>query len=91
MALHLGKVLAYAQDSTRAETKRLRFYVGASLATHSSVVALQIQLLAKLGYAHPRELLMDVLRYGVDAEVIAPPELREQMRGMLAGALGKYG
>jgi predicted DNA-binding transcriptional regulator YafY len=29
-------------------------------------------------YAHPRELLMDVLRYGADAEVVSPPELREQ-------------
>ena len=42
-------------------------------------------------YAHPRELLMDVQRYGADAEVIAPPELREQMQGMLTGALGRYG
>jgi hypothetical protein len=31
-------------------------------------------------YAYPRELLMDVQRYGADAEVIAPPELREQIR-----------
>ncbi len=41
-------------------------------------------------YAHPRELLMDVLRYGADAEVIGPPELREQVRGMLVGALLRY-
>ncbi len=43
-----------------------------------------------LPYANPRELLMDVQRYGADAEIIAPAELREQMRGMLAAALGRY-
>ena len=42
-------------------------------------------------YTNPRELLMDVQRHGADAEVIAPPALREQMREMLAGALGRYG
>ncbi len=42
-------------------------------------------------YANPRELLMDVQRYGADAEILAPVELREQMRGMLAAALGRYG
>ena len=42
-------------------------------------------------YTNPRELLMDVQRHGADAEVIAPPTLREQMREMLAGALGRYG
>ena len=36
------------------------------------------------------ELLMDIQRYGADAEIIAPTELREQMRGMLAAALGRY-
>ena len=42
-------------------------------------------------YTNPRELLMDVQRHGADAEVIAPPALREQMRELLAGALGRYG
>ena len=42
-------------------------------------------------YANPRELLMDVQRYGADAEVISPPELREQMREMLGKAFGRYG
>jgi predicted DNA-binding transcriptional regulator YafY len=41
-------------------------------------------------YANPRELLMDVQRHGADAEVIGPPELREQMRAMHAAALGRY-
>ena len=40
---------------------------------------------------NPRELLMDIQRYGADAEIIAPAELREQMRAMLAAALGRYG
>ena len=41
-------------------------------------------------YAQPRELLMDIQRYGADAEILAPPELRQQMREMLAVALGNY-
>ena len=49
LALHLRKALAYAQQSTRAERKRLRFYAGESLAALFSAVALQIQILAKLG------------------------------------------
>lgn len=40
--------------------------------------------------ANPRELLMDVQRYGADAEIIAPAELREQMQAMLAAALARY-
>ena len=50
-------------------------------------------LLARLSHAsraNPRELLMDVQRYGADAEIIAPAELRERMRAMLAAALGRY-
>lgn len=43
-----------------------------------------------LPYANPRELLMDVQRYGADAEVIRPLELRVQMREMLVAALGQY-
>ena len=34
---------------------------------------------------------MDIRRYGADAEIISPAELREQMRGMLAAAFGRYG
>ena len=43
-----------------------------------------------LPYASSRELLMDVQRYGADAEIVAPPELREEMRAMLAAAMGRY-
>jgi|CXWL01.1.fsa_nt_gi predicted DNA-binding transcriptional regulator YafY len=42
-------------------------------------------------YANPRELLMDVTRYGKDAQVISPPELREQARLMHVEATAAYG
>ncbi len=41
-------------------------------------------------YASSRELLMDVQRYGADAEIVAPPELREEMMVMLAAAMERY-
>lgn len=45
----------------------------------------------KLPYGNGRELLMDILHYGADAEIIAPPALREQARSLLSLALGNYG
>ena len=44
----------------------------------------------KVPYSAPRELLMDVLHYGSDAEIIEPPALREQARTLLALALTNY-
>ncbi len=44
----------------------------------------------RLPYSNARELLMDVLRYGPDAEVIAPPPLREEMKILLALAAANY-
>lgn len=44
----------------------------------------------KLPYSHARELLMDVMRYGADVEVVEPPALREQARTLLQLALGAY-
>ncbi len=44
----------------------------------------------KVPYSQSRELLMDVLRYGADAEVVAPPALREQARTLLQLALSAY-
>jgi predicted DNA-binding transcriptional regulator YafY len=44
----------------------------------------------KLPYSAARELLMDVLHYGADAEITAPPVLREQARTLLALALANY-
>ncbi|PIV32382.1 MAG: transcriptional regulator [Lysobacterales bacterium CG02_land_8_20_14_3_00_62_12] len=44
----------------------------------------------RLPYASARELLMDVLRYGPDAEIIAPVALREEARIQLRLALNGY-
>lgn len=44
----------------------------------------------KVPYSNSRELLMDVLRYGPDAEVVAPVSLREELRIMLQLAIGAY-
>lgn len=42
-------------------------------------------------YADPRELLLDILKYGPDVEVVAPDELRRAVIGRLRAALGQYG
>ena len=44
----------------------------------------------KLPYSVPRELLMDILHYGADAEIIEPAVLREQARSLLSLALSQY-
>lgn len=44
----------------------------------------------KVPYSSPRELLMDVLHYGADAEIIEPASLREQARSLLELALSNY-
>ena len=44
----------------------------------------------KVPYSVPRELLMDVLHYGADAEIVEPASLREQARAHLQLALGNY-
>ncbi len=44
----------------------------------------------KLPYSNSRELLMDVLKYGPEAEVVSPVSLREEMRIMLQLAIGAY-
>ena len=41
-------------------------------------------------YSDPRELVMDVLRHGAEAEVLAPDSLRQTMREALEGALKRY-
>ncbi len=41
-------------------------------------------------YSDPRELLMDILKYGPDVEVLAPPELRELVAQRLAEAAARY-
>ena len=44
----------------------------------------------KVPYSNSRELLMDVLKYGPDAEVVSPVSLREEMRILLQLAIGSY-
>jgi predicted DNA-binding transcriptional regulator YafY len=44
----------------------------------------------RIPYSNARELLMDVLRYGPDAEIIAPVALREEARIQLRLALNGY-
>ncbi|HEY9511890.1 MAG TPA: YafY family protein [Rhodanobacter sp.] len=44
----------------------------------------------KVPYAKSRELLMDVLKYGPDAEIVAPLPLREEMKNLLQLALSDY-
>ena len=44
----------------------------------------------ELPFSDPRELVMDVLRHGSEAEVLAPDSLRQTMREALEGALKRY-
>jgi predicted DNA-binding transcriptional regulator YafY len=44
----------------------------------------------ELPYSDPRELTMDVLRYGPDVEVLAPDALRSAVREQLARAVAQY-
>jgi predicted DNA-binding transcriptional regulator YafY len=44
----------------------------------------------KIPYSNSRELLMDVLHYGSDAEIVEPPVLREQARSLLSLAISNY-
>lgn len=44
----------------------------------------------KVPYSASRELLMDVLHYGADAEIVEPTVLREQAKSLLALALANY-
>ena len=44
----------------------------------------------KVPYSGTRELLMDVLHYGSDAEIVEPPVLREQVRALLQLAMSHY-
>jgi len=46
--------------------------------------------IVRIPYAEDRELLMDILRWGADAEVVSPPELRQKAAAMLASALRNY-
>lgn len=41
-------------------------------------------------YGNPTELIRDILKFGPEAEVVAPTELREQIKDRLSQALRKY-
>ena len=41
-------------------------------------------------YGDPRELMMDILKFGPDVEVIAPPQLRAEVAATLAAAAKRY-
>lgn len=43
-----------------------------------------------LPYSDPRELVMDVLKYGPDVEVLAPEDLRQEVKARLQAALRRY-
>jgi predicted DNA-binding transcriptional regulator YafY len=44
----------------------------------------------KVPFSDPREIVMDVLKYGPDVEVLAPASLAELVIGRLAEAKGRY-
>lgn len=45
----------------------------------------------RIPYTDDRELVMDILKYGGDCEVMAPKELRQRIAAELNRARGKYG
>jgi predicted DNA-binding transcriptional regulator YafY len=47
--------------------------------------------LLELPYSDDRELVMDILKFGPEVEVLEPPALRERVRKLLAEALRRYG
>ena len=44
----------------------------------------------RVPYSDLRELVMDILKFGPDVEVISPARLRNEVRKRLAAALGRY-
>lgn len=44
----------------------------------------------ELPYGNPKELIMDILKYGPDVEVVGPESLRQVVRERLTEALGNY-
>lgn len=47
-------------------------------------------LVLEVPYSDQRELLLDVLKFGPEAEVLEPPELREEVHSRLRRALSQY-
>ena len=46
--------------------------------------------LMEVPYSHPQELVMDVMRFGQEVEVLSPPQLREAVKTGLEAALLAY-
>jgi len=44
----------------------------------------------RVPYSQPQELVMDILKYGPEVEVLDPPALREQVAAALEAAAAKY-
>ena len=44
----------------------------------------------RIPYSDDRELLMDILKYGADVEVVGPDELREAIKKLLGDAASQY-
>jgi predicted DNA-binding transcriptional regulator YafY len=44
----------------------------------------------KIPYSDDRELLMEILKYGVDIEVVAPEALRGKVSAVLKEAASRY-
>lgn len=44
----------------------------------------------RLPYGDPRELIMDILKYGPEVEVVGPEELRQEVINRLQAAIGRY-
>jgi len=48
------------------------------------------ELILELPYSAPHELVMDIMKYGADVEVISPQSLRELIKEKFASGLAKY-
>jgi predicted DNA-binding transcriptional regulator YafY len=44
----------------------------------------------RVPFSDPRELMMDILKYGADVEVLAPAALRKAVKEQLGAAAGRY-
>ena len=44
----------------------------------------------KVPYSQPQELVMDILKYGPEVEVLGPPALRDQVAAALETAAARY-
>jgi predicted DNA-binding transcriptional regulator YafY len=67
-------------------------YVGAERwhANQTQEVEPSGHLLLTVPYANEPELIMDIMRYGPDVEVIAPIELKQKVKDRLSEAIAKY-